>query len=35
MLTEKLKIIFGKNWDTMIDIEIELSHNWKWSGDIF
>ena len=26
---------FGKNSDAMIGIQTELSHKWKWSGDIF
>ena len=30
----KLKIL-KKNSEKMIDIQIELSHNWKGSGDIF
>ena len=35
MITDKIEDFFGKNWDTMIGIQIELSHNWKWSGEIF
>ena len=35
MQTDKIEYCFGKNSDTPIDIQIELSHNWKWSGDIF
>ena len=31
----KWEMIFGKISDTNIGIQIELSHNWKPSGDIF
>ena len=35
MITDKIEDFLGKNSDTMIGIQIELSHIWKWSGDIF
>ena len=31
----KLKIFLEKNFGKMIGIQIELSHNWKGSVDIF
>ena len=35
MRTDKIEDFFGKNSDEIIGIQIELSHNWKWIGDIF
>ena len=35
MITDKIEDFLDKNSDTMIGIQIELSHIWKWSGDIF
>ena len=34
-ISDKIEDFFGKNSDTMIGIQIELSHKWKGCGDIF
>ena len=35
MIPDKIEVFFGKSSNTMRGIQIELSHNGKWSGDIF
>ena len=35
MISDKIEDFFWKNSEKMIGIQIELSHSWKGSGDIF